>query len=165
MSEHHANPLCQQANQPPDRKYGVAKMIETSARVLFAENGTAQVEPTVQSSCGSCQTRSSCGVSGLGKYFSSNRKAIAVRCATDIRAGDELQLTMSEGDLLKAGLLAYLLPSVLSLVGAGFASSWGDGGAVIGMLTGFATGFFLVRLSGWVPELIARRKTNGVNSR
>ncbi len=136
-------------------------MIETSARVIFAENGTAQVEPTVQSSCGSCQTRSSCGVSGLGKYFSNNRKAIAVHCATDIRAGDELQLTMSEGDLLKAGLLAYLLPSVLSLVGAGMASSsgLGDGGAVIGMLAGFAMGLLLVRVSGWVPKLIARRKS------
>lgn len=135
-------------------------MIETSARVIFAENGTAQVEPTVQSSCGSCQTRSSCGVSGLGKYFSSNRKAIAVHCATDIQAGDELQLTMSENDLLKAGLLAYLLPSVLSLVGAGIASSsgLGDGGAVLGMLAGFSTGLLLVRLSGWVPRLIARRK-------
>lgn len=137
-------------------------MIATSARVIFAENGTAQVEPAAQSSCGSCQTRSSCGVSGLGKYFSGNRKAIEVSCATDIRAGDELQLTMSEGDLLKAGLLVYLLPSVLSLVGAAIASSsgWGDGAAVLGMLAGFATGFLLVKSSGWVPRLIARRKND-----
>lgn len=135
-------------------------MIETSARVIFAENGTAQVEPVTASSCNSCQTRSSCGVSGLGKYFSNNRKAIAVQCATDIRAGDELQLTMSEGDLVKAGLLVYLLPSVLSLVGAGVASSSGlsDGWAVLGMLAGFAVGFLLIRLYGWVPRLIARRK-------
>jgi sigma-E factor negative regulatory protein RseC len=130
-------------------------MIETTARVVTAENGTVMVEPSTQSGCGGCQSRSVCGVSGLGKYFSHNRKAIAVQCDANVRAGDELQLSMSEGDLLKAGLMAYLLPTVLALVGAGVAAAfgWGDVGAVLGAASGMAAGFLLGRLTGWAPQM------------
>ncbi|MFZ3017453.1 MAG: SoxR reducing system RseC family protein, partial [Gallionella sp.] len=109
-------------------------MISAPVRVVSADNGIAQVAPTEQSGCGGCQSRSSCGVSGLGKYFSGNRKTVEVQCDANVRAGDELQLHMSEGDLLKAGLLAYLLPTVLALVGAGIAAAFGlgDVGAVLG---------------------------------
>jgi sigma-E factor negative regulatory protein RseC len=99
-------------------------------------------------------------VSGLGKYFSNNRKAIAVSCDANVRAGDELQLSMSEGDMLKAGLLAYLLPSVLALVGASLAAAigLGDAGAVLGAGIGIGMGFLLGRLSGWVPHLSVESK-------
>ncbi|HXU92692.1 MAG TPA: SoxR reducing system RseC family protein [Gallionella sp.] len=134
-------------------------MIDAPVRVVSAGNGRVQVEPTAQSGCGGCQSRSSCGVSGLGKYFSNNRKAIEVQCDANVRAGDELQLSMSEGDLLKAGLLAYLLPTVLALVGAGVAAAYGlgDVGAVLGAGIGIATGFLLGRLSGWAPRMSAKK--------
>ncbi len=132
-------------------------MIETTARVVSSDNGTVLVEPTLQSGCGGCGSRDVCGVSGLGKYFSGKRKAIAVQCDAGVRAGDELQLSMSEGDMLKAGLLAYLLPSVLALVGAGVASSYGDVAAVLGAVAGIAMGFLLGRLSGWVPSMMAKK--------
>jgi len=135
-------------------------MIETTARVVSTANGTVLVEASTQTGCGGCQSRSVCGVSGLGKYFSTNRKAIEVKCEAGVRAGDELQLSMSEGDMLKAGLLAYLLPSVLALVGAGVAASLGlgDGGAVLGAVAGIAVGLLLGRLTGWVPHMVAQRK-------
>lgn len=133
-------------------------MIETTARVVSAENGTVLVQPTTQSGCGGCGSRSVCGVSGLGKYFSGNRKAIEVKCDASVRAGDELQLSMDEDDMLKAGMLAYLLPSVLALVGAGVAASHGDVAAVLGAAVGVAAGLLLGRLSGWVPHMNAQRK-------
>jgi len=130
-------------------------MISAPVRVVSIADGSAQVEPTAQSGCGGCASKSSCGVSGLGKYFSNNRKAIEVQCDANVRAGDELQLLMSEGDLLKAGLLAYLLPTVLALVGAGVAAAagLGDVGAVLGAANGMAAGFLLGRWSGWVPQM------------
>ena len=135
-------------------------MIETTARVVSAENGTILVEPHNESGCGGCKSRSACGVSGLGKYFSGNRKAIKVQCDASVRAGDELHLSMSESDMLKSGLLAYLLPSVLALVGAGVGSSLGlgDAGAVLGAVVGVAVGLLLGRMSGWVPHMYANRK-------
>ncbi|TAJ82222.1 MAG: hypothetical protein EPO42_01510 [Gallionellaceae bacterium] len=135
-------------------------MIATSARVVSIGDGTARVEPSNESGCGGCKSRGSCGVSGLGKYFSNHRNAIEVKCDTGIRAGDELQLSMSEGDLLKAGLLAYLLPCVLALVVAGIAASLdlGDVGAVLGAGIGFVSGFLLARLTGWVPRMTVQHK-------
>jgi len=135
-------------------------MIETTARVVSTDNGTILVEPSNESGCGGCKSRSVCGVSGLGKYFSGNRKAIEVHCDSSVRTGDELQLSMSEGDMLKSGLLAYLLPSVLALVGAGAGASLGLGdiGAVLGAASGVAVGLLLGRLSGWVPHMYANLK-------
>jgi len=135
-------------------------MIETTARVVSTDNGTRLVEPSNESGCGGCKSRSVCGVSGLGKYFSGNRKAIEVHCDSSVRTGDELQLSMSEGDMLKSGLLAYLLPSVLALAGAGAGASLGLGdiGAVLGAASGVAVGLLLGRLSGWVPHMYANLK-------
>ncbi len=135
-------------------------MIETSAKVVSIGNGMARVEPSSESGCGGCKSRSSCGVSGLGKYFSNHRNAIEVKCDANVHAGDELQLSMSEGDLLKAGLLAYLLPCVLAIIFAGIAASLdlGDVGAVLGAGIGFVAGFLLVRLTGWVPRMTVKNK-------
>ncbi len=138
-------------------------MIATSARVISADKGTAQVEPTAQSGCGGCKSSSSCAVSGLGKYFSGNRKAIAVQCDASVRAGDELHMTMSEADFLKAGVLAYLLPSLFTIIGAGLAATldYGDVGAVLGAVLGFACGLLLVRLFNWTPRMTVRQ-VNGL---
>jgi sigma-E factor negative regulatory protein RseC len=135
-------------------------MISASVRVISTADGIARVEPSEQSGCGACTSRSSCGVSGLGKYFAHNRKSIAVQCDASVQAGDELQLNLSEGDLLKAGVLAYLLPTVLALTGAGIAAAlgFGDIGAVLGAANGMAAGFLLGRWSGWAPQMHAQRK-------
>lgn len=135
-------------------------MISAPVRVVSSADGVVQVLPTAQSGCGGCASSGSCGVSGLGKYFAHGRKAIEVRCDANVRAGDELQLQMSEGDLLKAGLLAYLLPTVLALAGAGIAASagLGDVGAVLGAAVGMAAGLLLGRWSGWTPGIVAEKK-------
>ncbi len=135
-------------------------MIETSARVVSSDNGTILIQPNNQSGCGGCGSRSVCGVSGLGKYFSGNRKAIAVQCDAEVRPGDELQLAMREEDMLKASLLAYLLPSVLAMLGAGIASAYGSSDvlAVLGAAAGVMLGLLIGRLTGWVPHMQAKRK-------
>ena len=134
-------------------------MIATSARVIAIKNGTAQVEPTAKSACTSCRTSSSCGISGLGKYFSGKRAAISVACDVSVRTGDQLHMTMSEADFLKAGLLAYLLPSLFTISGAALAASfeYGDAGAVAGAALGFAIGLLLLRLIDWVPRMTVRQ--------
>jgi sigma-E factor negative regulatory protein RseC len=134
-------------------------MITTTARVVAIADGMVQVESTAKSSCGSCHTRSSCGVSGLGKYFSGNRKLIPVTCDAQVCAGDELQMSMSEIDFLKAGVLVYLLPSSLTIVGAAVAATFdlGDVGAVAGAALGFGVGMLLVRIINWVPRMAVHK--------
>ncbi len=131
-------------------------MISAPVRVIAVQGRVAQVMPTEKSGCGGCASRESCGGSGLGKYFSSRRKTIGVACDAQVRAGDELQLSLSESDLVKAGLLAYLLPCVTAVAGAALASGYGDVGAVLGASVGAASGFVLARASNWAPRVVVQ---------
>ncbi len=131
-------------------------MISALVRVIAVQGRVAQVMPTEKSGCGGCASRESCGVSGLGKYFSSRRKTIGVACDAQVCAGDELQLSLSEGDLVKAGLLAYLLPCVTAVAGAALASGYGDVGSAMGAAVGAASGFVLARVSGWTPRVVVQ---------
>ncbi len=135
-------------------------MISVPVRVISATDGLAQVEASAQSGCGGCTSRSNCGVSGLGKYISAGRKTVAVQCGAKVQAGDELQLQLSEADLLKAGLLAYVIPSVLAVAGAGVATAldWGDSGAALGAGIGMVAGLLLGRISGWLPRIVVEKK-------
>ncbi len=131
-------------------------MISAPVRVIAVQNRVAQVMPTEKSGCGGCASRDACGVSGLGRYFSSRRKTIDVACDAQVRAGDALQLSLSEGDLIKAGLLAYLLPCVTAVAGAALASGYGDVGSAVGAAVGAASGFVLARVSGWAPRVVVQ---------
>lgn len=135
-------------------------MITAPVRVVSNADGFADVLPTERSGCGGCASREACGVSGLGKYFSHRRKTISVKCTAEVRAGDELHISMEEGELLKAGLLAYLLPTLLAVAGAGIAASLGlgDVGAALGAANGMALGFLLGRWTGWAPRMSVQRK-------
>ncbi|MGC2165188.1 MAG: SoxR reducing system RseC family protein [Gallionella sp.] len=140
-------------------------MITNTARVIATNNGIASLAPTSRSGCGGCQQSSACAVSGLGKYISLNRKPVALPCEANVQPGDELQLSMSESDFLKTGMLVYLLPTVLTLLGAGLAASLGfdDVGAVIGAGSGFFGGLLLVRLIAWQPQIVIHQTEIEIN--
>ena len=135
-------------------------MIETRIRVVTAADGTAWVQATEDSGCGGCGARSSCAVSGLGKYFARHQRSIPVACDSSVRAGDELVVAVSESELLRAGLMAYLLPAVLAVLGAGIAAvnGLGDAGTVGGMAAGVVLGLLLARLLAGTSRLYAQRK-------
>lgn len=116
-------------------------MIETKVRVLQAGDGMAWVEPTEQNGCGACQAKSTCAISGLGKFFSNRRQPIQVR-ADDAHTGQQFTVAMQESDFLKVGLVTYLIPSLLAVVGASIASAngMGDAWSAIGMALGFLVG-------------------------
>lgn len=128
-------------------------MITAPVRVVSVVDGVAMVEQTGPSGCGGCQSRSVCGVSVLGKYFSGARQPISVTCDSSVRAGDTLELNMSEGELLKAGLMAYLLPCLLAITGAVIASYFGYGDAIgaLGALTGLTLGLLMMRIFNYSP--------------
>jgi len=130
-------------------------MIETRARVVSVGNGKAWVEASSQQGCAACQSQSSCSVSGLGKFFGRNKPPVAVACDLAIQPGDSLVLSLAESDLLRAGILAYLLPTVLSVLGAITTSLFGlgDAAAVAAMLAGFAAGLTIARAFSRTPRI------------
>jgi sigma-E factor negative regulatory protein RseC len=140
----------------------MVRVIETKTRIVSISNGTAWVQPTEDSGCGGCGSRSSCAVSGLAKYFSRHQKLVPVPCSADARAGEELVVAVSEGELLKAGLLAYLLPTVLGVTGAAIGAVHGNVGAVLGMVGGVALGLLVARLFSRNPKLRTGRTPNSI---
>ncbi len=133
-------------------------MIETRVRVVSTSAGTAWVEATESGGCGACQSKSSCGVSGLGRFFSNKRRPVAVACDSAAKPGQELLLAVEEGEMLRAGLLAYLLPALLAVFGASLGDHFwrGDVAGVLGALAGFALGLACARLFSRTPGLRAR---------
>lgn len=121
--------------------------IETRARVVSAGIGKVWVEASSQQGCAACHAQSSCGVSGLGKFFSRNKPPVPLACDLSVQPGEELVLNMTEADLLRAGLLGYVLPTVLAVLGAVVASLFklGDAAAVAAMAAGFAVGLVVAR--------------------
>jgi sigma-E factor negative regulatory protein RseC len=137
----------------------MGRMIETRARVVSTGTGKVWVEASSQQGCAACHSQSSCGVSGLGKFFSRNKPSVPLACDLAVQPGEELVLNMTEADLLRAGLLAYLLPTVLSVLGA-VATTFlglGDVAAVAATVAGFAAGLAIARHFARAPLIQVSR--------
>jgi sigma-E factor negative regulatory protein RseC len=129
-------------------------MIEARVRVISATHGMAWVSSSEASGCSACQSQSSCGISGLGKYLSRRRRTMSLAHA-DARPGDELMLCVDESELLRAGLFAYLLPALLAVIGAALADSAGatDSAAALAALLGFIAGLLVARFLAPTPRI------------
>ncbi len=129
-------------------------MIETRVRVVSARDGLVWVEATESGGCSACQSKSTCGISGIGRFFSNRRKPVAVAWGGDMRPGQEVTLAVEESELLTAGLLAYLLPAGLAVLGAVLGDRHGhtDAAGALGALAGVVLGLILARLAGDRPR-------------
>ena len=128
--------------------------VEARVRVVSAADGMVWVTSSESSGCSACQSQSSCGISGLGKYLSRRRAAMSLPHA-DAHVGDELLVCVDETELLRAGAFAYLLPALLAVIGAGLADALGAGdpAAAIAALLGFITGLIAARFLAPTPRI------------
>lgn len=137
-------------------------MIETRARVVSIAPGKVWIEASSQQGCASCQSQARCGVSGLGKFLGRNKPPVALACDLAVQPGDSLVLNLAEADLLRAGLLAYLLPALLSVAGALAVTlaGLGDAAAAVAMAAGFAAGLGIARVFARAPRFHISRPTD-----
>ncbi len=128
--------------------------IEARVRVVSAADGMVWVTSSESSGCSACQSQSSCGISGLGKYLSRRRAAMSLPHA-DAHVGDELLVCVDETELLRAGAFAYLLPALLAVLAAALADALGAGdpAAAIAALLGFITGLIAARFLAPTPRI------------
>ncbi|WP_165873594.1 SoxR reducing system RseC family protein [Parasulfuritortus cantonensis] len=127
-------------------------MIETRVRVLRQADGVSFVEATEHNGCGACASQESCGISGLGRFFSRRHQPVPLACG-DLRPGQEVTVAVAEADLLKVGLWAYLLPVTLAVTAAAAAAGLGDAGAAAGAGLGLAAGLLLARRFAGTPKI------------
>jgi len=125
-------------------------MLETRAIIIQLDGAEAIVEAKQGGGCGQCDSEKGCGKAS--QLFSSQPRRFRVRNEINARVGEEVQVFVADGVLLRSAAIIYMLPLALLLTGGLLGSHWADnathrdGYAVIGAMLGLAAGFVLVRL-------------------
>ncbi len=125
-------------------------MLETRAIVVRAEGENAVVEAVHGGGCGAC-AGGSCSSASMSKMLCVKPRQFRVRNAIGARPGEEVEVSVAQGVLLRSALTLYALPMALLFVGAATGSGWAgagvqDAGAAVGALAGLSLGFILVRI-------------------
>jgi sigma-E factor negative regulatory protein RseC len=137
-------------------------MLEMRAIVIQVMGEEASVQPLSSGGCGHCDSEGGCGSGTLTKLFCSSKpRSFKVRNEAGAKVGDEVQVSIPDGVLLRGAVKMYVLPLILLLVGgiagvglAGVAAMrdvYAAAGAGIGLLLGF----ILARLSPGVGQAVA----------
>ncbi|MFB1486492.1 MULTISPECIES: SoxR reducing system RseC family protein [unclassified Thiocapsa] len=109
-------------------------MIETPATVVDVKPGVAWVETVRQSACGHCESAGSCGTSVLAKLFGAPRSRLRIDDAQGLRVGEQVVIGIPDGTLVRASFVAYLIPLVFLIAGAGVATRLGAGEGTVALL-------------------------------
>ncbi len=93
-------------------------MIEEQATIVSLSNQRALVEIKHQSSCSSCDAKSSCGTSSLSQLFGNRPSQFyldlkPIKSSMPLQVGDAIMIGIEDASYLNASALIYLLPLVL----------------------------------------------------
>jgi len=93
-------------------------MIEESGVILGLEGGLAVVQTERRSTCGGCRAGGSCATSWLDRLL--GRRPVLLKARNGIGAGpgDLVVVGVEESDLLRAAVMAYLVPVLALVLGA-----------------------------------------------
>lgn len=144
-------------------------MLEMRAIVIEVQGEEASVRPMESGGCGHCDSEGGCGSGALTKLFCSNKpRQFKVDNRIRARVGDEVQVSIPDGVLLRGAMKMYVLPLLLLLAGgvvgvalAGENASR-DAYAVAGAIIGLVAGFIVAKLS---PGAVRAVATSVVSSR
>jgi sigma-E factor negative regulatory protein RseC len=127
-------------------------MLETRAVVVQIMGEDAMVEAKQGGGCGHCSSANGCNGGKLSQLFCSSPRRFKVKNPTRAQVGDEVELRLADGVLLRSSVILYLLPLSLmlssSILGAHLSPDLvsRDGYAVTGALLGLVFGFVLARI-------------------
>ncbi len=120
-------------------------MILETGRVVAIEPEGLWVETIQRSVCGSCKAEKGCGQSLLAKW-GANPSYLWVllegRDSANYQIGDDVQIGIGEDAVVKASMLAYVMPMLLLLLGAvlgqvvGGSDLYSGLGALAGLILG-----------------------------
>jgi sigma-E factor negative regulatory protein RseC len=137
-------------------------MLEMRAIVIQLHGDEATVQPQSTGGCGHCDSEGGCGSSTLSKLFCSSKpRHFKVRNEAGAKVGDEVQVSIPDGVLLRGAMKMYVLPLLLLLLGGsagvGLAGEVAlrDAYAVAGATIGLLLGFILARLSPGAGRAVA----------
>ena len=125
-------------------------MNEMRAIVLSLHGAEAEITPVGGNGCGHCASGNGCGSGKLSQLFCSSKpRSFKVGNAANAQVGDEVNVGLPDGVLLRNSILMYVLPLTFMLVAAllasGIFAATPDGAALLGAVAGLLAGFFVVR--------------------
>ena len=126
-------------------------MLETRAIVVHVQGSEALVEATGGGGCGHCDSEKGCTSGKLSQLFCSKPRQFKVHNEANAAVGDEVQITLPDGVLLRSTVLMYVVPLSLLLSGGMLGAHWAsdaasrDGYAATGSLLGLVGGFVLAK--------------------
>jgi sigma-E factor negative regulatory protein RseC len=124
--------------------------VQTRAVVTRVSGAQAYVCAQEPGGCEACDEGGGCGLARLSHWLAADESGICVPSGT-LQTGDEVVLELADGALGRAACLAYLLPLVGLLVGAGLGTHWNppgwgpDAAAAAAGLLGAALAAFAAR--------------------
>ena len=134
---------------------------------LDTDDDVLWVETMAKESCGSCSANTTCGHSILGRWFTRRRQCIPVGCrkgeASLLAVGQWVEVGMPVSLIVRASLVAYMLPLVGLLIGtllfSQFAMAWQlalsvEMSSIIGAVVGLLLGV-------WAAKRVSQRLLNG----
>ncbi len=110
---------------------------------LEGEYATILTQP--RSACGGCGN-AACGSHALAQWLGSRPNRFQVENRLGVTVGERVVVGLAEGRLLTAALWIYLLPLLLMVGGAVFASVFGfsEAGSALAAVAGLSGGLLLV---------------------
>jgi sigma-E factor negative regulatory protein RseC len=130
-------------------------MLETRAIVVHLHGKEALVEAIGEGGCGQCSSENGCSSSKLTQLFCTKPRQFKVYNEANAAIGDEVQITLPSGVLLRSSILIYAVPLTL-LLGGGMLGAYfshdaasRDGYAALGSLLGLVGGFALAK---WIAK-------------
>ncbi len=129
-------------------------MLEMRAVVVSVQGEQAEISPLGGGGCGHCDDTNGCGSGKLSQMFcGSQTRKFMVRNQAGARVGDEVNVSLPAGILLRSSWRMYLLPLLLmlggGLIGASLAGETAsrDGFALLGSMIGLVSGFVWGKIS------------------
>lgn len=94
-------------------------MIEQQGIVIGVRDGLAEVDVKGRHGCGGCGEQGSCATAAIGNLFTRRRHRIRVNNSIGASTGDVVVIGLRDDDALGLAAVAYLVPVVTMILGAG----------------------------------------------
>lgn len=126
-------------------------MLTEQGTVVALDPAGVSVAVVTGMACQSCQSQARCGQGVLTQSVPQKTVRFPLPVAMSLRVGDRVLIGVPAQAALKAALVLYLQPVLLTLLGAGLADAWAgqhNGWTVLGALLGLALGFWVISRYG-----------------
>lgn len=134
-------------------------MLEQSGRVISVEGHQALIETESRSSCSHCGA-DSCSTSVIAKLFGVKRNRLIIPNTLNAQAGQQVVLGIEDDVVVKASVMAYLLPLISMIFALAFISAITDNAfyQALASLSGLFLGMSLVGQLSSSPSSVSQHQ-------